>query len=105
LNLVTTDGTHLVAYRFRNHPTQQPPSLYCSTTAGITMNRKYPDHPDNKEHVPTTNNKPSDHGNHVIVASEPTTYKEKEWNLIEKNHCLTVETNGSVDVTEIKYEA
>ena len=26
----------------------------------------------------------------MIVASEPTTYKIKDWNLIEKNHALLV---------------
>lgn len=31
LNLCTTDGITLVAYRFRNHLTSQPPSLYYST--------------------------------------------------------------------------
>ena len=31
LNLCTTDGIKLVAYRFRNHRTSQPPSLYYST--------------------------------------------------------------------------
>lgn len=31
LNLCATDGTTLLAYRFRNHVTSQPPSLYYST--------------------------------------------------------------------------
>ena len=43
LNLATTDGSQLVAFRFRNHATEQPPSLYWSTSAGVTLNRKYPD--------------------------------------------------------------
>ena len=43
LNLVATDGSQLVAFRVRNHATEQPPSLYYSTTAGVTLNRKYPD--------------------------------------------------------------
>jgi glutamine amidotransferase len=46
LNVCVTDGKQLVATRFRNHPTDQPPSLCYSTTAGVTLNRKYPDHPD-----------------------------------------------------------
>lgn len=32
LNLCATDGRRLVGYRFRNHLTSQPPSLYYSTT-------------------------------------------------------------------------
>lgn len=31
LNLCATDGITLLAYRFRNHLTSQPPSLYYST--------------------------------------------------------------------------
>ncbi|MCJ1272306.1 hypothetical protein MMC21_000092 [Puttea exsequens] len=42
LNLAATDGSQLVAFRFRNHATEQPPSLYYSTKAGVTLNRKYP---------------------------------------------------------------
>jgi len=43
LNIATTDGQQLVAFRFRNHAVEQPPSLYYSTKAGVTLNRKYPD--------------------------------------------------------------
>ena len=42
LNLAATDGGQLVAFRVRNHATEQPPSLYYSTKAGVTLNRKYP---------------------------------------------------------------
>ena len=34
LNVAVTDGKQLVAYRFRNHGTEQPPSLYWSNQAG-----------------------------------------------------------------------
>jgi len=104
LNIATTDGCVLFAMRFRNHEVEQPPSLYFSTTAGVTMNSKYPDHPDGKEN-PRAYMKPEEHGSHIIVASEPSTYKPKEWNLIEKNHCIMVETDGSVKVEEITYPA
>lgn len=43
LNLAATDGSQLVTFRFRNHAVEQPPSLYYSTKAGVTLNRKYPD--------------------------------------------------------------
>jgi len=43
LNLAATDGSQLVAFRVRNHKVEQPPSLYYSTKAGVTLNRKYPD--------------------------------------------------------------
>jgi glutamine amidotransferase len=133
LNVCVTDGERLVAMRFRNHERQQPPSLYYSTTAGVTMNRKYPDHPDgaacahgpargrkhgvevkqegegaNAEagggigpgHNPFAQKRPEEHGRHVIVASEPTTYNAKEWELIEKNHAVLVE-DGRVRVQQL----
>jgi len=103
LNLATTDGTRLVTYRFRNHRTEQPPSLYYSTTAGVTLNRKYPDHPDGREN-PSASKKAEEHGKHVIVASEPSTYKEEEWKVIEKNVCLMVEQDGSIVLKDILYD-
>ena len=104
LNVCCSDGEQMIAFRFRNHKVEQPPSLYWSTTAGVTMNRKYPDHPDGLDN--NSECKPAkDHGVHVIVASEPTTYKKKEWNLVEKNHAVIVGKDGKhvsepVDVPE-----
>jgi len=109
LNVSTTDGTQLVAIRFRNHPTEQPPSLYYSTKAGVTLNRKYPDHPDGGKdgktegHNPRAHKKKEEHGSHVIVASEPTTYKDKDWTLIEKNMVILVEGEGKVTIEKITY--
>ncbi len=125
LNICVTDGRQLVACRFRNHATEQPPSLYWSTTAGVTLNRKFPDHPDGAEsqhgketrdvkgthgrsvegHNPyMTNENVDDHGKHVIVASEPSTYKIEEWKLVEKNHAILVEADGTESWRELKYE-
>jgi len=109
LNLAATDGRRLLTYRFRNHKVEQPPSLYYSTTAGVTLNRKFEGHPDAdiggtfgiaEEQV----KKAEEHGKHVIVASEPTTYKEEEWELLPKNSCLMVETDGKVVVEDVEYE-
>lgn len=101
LNLAATDGQQLVTVRFRNHATEQPPSLYWSTTAGITLNRKYPGHADGPENKYATL-KAEEHGKHVIVASEPSTYKQNEWNLIPKNHSVTVEKDGEPKVEEVR---
>lgn len=90
LNCAVTDGTQLLAIRFRNHPTEHPPSLYFSTTAGASLNRKYPGHPDGPEGGKENLKDESEHGDHVIVASEPSTYNEKDWELIKKNQCLIV---------------
>lgn len=111
-----------ILYSFRNHPTEEPPSLYFSTTAGVTLNRKYPGHPDGphakftdrviqphmwshqEEHftggdTPIVHQGSKDitqHGAHVIVASEPTTYNPSEWTLIGKNECVMVGMDGAV---------
>ncbi|CAL1713493.1 unnamed protein product [Somion occarium] len=91
LNIAITDGTQLITIRFRNHPTQQPPSLYFSTTAGVTLNRKFPGHPDRDGDNGVQNLKAAhEHGDHVIVCSEPTTFKSSEWELINKNECIMV---------------
>lgn len=47
--------------------------------------------------------RPEEHGSHVIVASEPSTYKPKEWTLIEKNHCLMVEKDGKAQVEKLEF--
>ena len=101
LNVCCSDGSQMVAFRFRNHAIEQPPSLYWSTSAGVTMNRKFPDHPDGKEN-PKASRTPEEHGTHMIVASEPSTYKAKQWNIIEKNHAVLVSTDGTYRIEEIK---
>lgn len=104
LNLCATDGVKMIAYRFRNHATQEPPSLYYSTKAGTTLNRKYPDHPDGGEGrvgMKTV----EEHGRHIIIASEPSTYKASDWELVGKN-CVVVATDEEgVKVKAVPYKA
>ncbi|KAJ7760697.1 N-terminal nucleophile aminohydrolase [Mycena maculata] len=93
LNVAVTDGARLLAIRFRDHPTEHPPSLYLSTTAGATLNRKYPGHPDEghpRNQAGAEEKGKTEHGPHVVVASEPTTYKKEEWELVGKNECIMV---------------
>lgn len=108
LNIAITDGEQLLAFRFRNAEKEHPPSLYYSTTAGVTLNRKYPGHPSSEAkaalHAQTRLTKllsADTHGKHVIVASEPTTYVEQEWKLIPKNRCLMVGKDTTVEEAEI----
>ena len=103
LNLAVTDGRRLVAYRFRNHATEDPPSLYYSTTAGTTLNRKYPGHPNGGDNASATR-AAAEHGSHVIIASEPTTFQEEQWSLIPRNSCLIVERQGVMEVEAVPYE-
>jgi glutamine amidotransferase len=114
LNVAVTDGVKLVSYRFRNSRKEQPPSLYFSTSAGVTLNRKYPDNPDgpaggenDEDFVVEIVSKsgaheeekldPTQHGKHIIVSSEPTTYKENEWEVVPKNYKVVVEGDTDKD--------
>lgn len=105
LNLCVTDGRKLVAYRFRNHATQDPPSLYYSTSAGTTLNRKYPDHPDGDYVQNDDTRKPREkHGRHLIVSSEPSTYRKDQWTLIGRNQVLMADHEGNVKLADIPYD-
>ncbi|KAF1997769.1 N-terminal nucleophile aminohydrolase [Amniculicola lignicola CBS 123094] len=106
LNFCTTDGHQLVSIRFRNHATQQPPSLYWSEFAGRTLNGKYPGHPDGEDIVNEQSifGVEDKIGKHTIVASEPTTYDKKEWHLITKNCALTVDKKGVEREVKIEYD-
>ncbi|KAL2392408.1 hypothetical protein ABEF95_004672 [Exophiala dermatitidis] len=101
LNVCCTDGRQMVAVRLRNHAVEQPPSLYWSTRAGVTLNRKYPDLPSGTAENPNATKQVSEHGKHVIVASEPTTYKVQDWSLIEKNYALLVDDRGHATMVKV----
>ena len=106
LNLCATDGKKMVAIRFRNHPTEQPPSLYWSEFAGKTLNQKYPGHPDGPDKTNDSATKSTDDkiGKHTIIASEPTTYDDTEWHLIGANCALTVDEYGTEKETPLQYD-
>ncbi|KAF2472784.1 N-terminal nucleophile aminohydrolase [Lindgomyces ingoldianus] len=106
LNFCTTDGTQMLAIRFRNHATEQPPSLYWSEFAGRTLNRKYPGHPDSPDLINEQAIMGEDEriGKHTIIASEPTTYDKREWHLIGKNCALTVDNQGFETEVPIVYD-
>ncbi len=107
LNLVCTDGTSLVATRYASPPPEEPPSLYYSTTAGSKFNRKFqghPDqgHPDVPEHATRGGTKDeAEHGRHVIVASEPSTYDAGDWKLIGVNEMIMVDKDMKVKKEKI----
>ena len=96
------DGERLIAFRVRNHAVEQPPSLYYSTVAGTTLNSKYPDHPDGLKNDRAWK-QPGEHGKHCIVASEPSTYKSEDWTLIDKNHCLMVDSDGAIMIEALTF--
>lgn len=40
LNFCVSDGRHIVCTRYRNHPRQDPPSLFCLTGAGFACDEE-----------------------------------------------------------------
>lgn len=106
LNFCTTDGKKMVAIRFRNHATEQPPSLYWSEFAGRTLNQKFPGNPDAADKVNEAASKGEGDriGKHTIIASEPTTFDDTEWHLINRNCALTVDEFGTETEVPIEYD-
>lgn len=102
LNFAVTDGCQVLAVRFSSIEQVEPPSLYYSTTAGPTLNRKFPDHPDGKEFQNKSVRSTNEHGKHVIVASEPNTYKQEDWQLISPNSFALVDKDLNVVVEKIQ---
>ncbi|GAB1522642.1 hypothetical protein RhiTH_005764 [Rhizoctonia solani] len=112
LNVCTTDGEELLAFRFRSSEVEQPPSLYYSTSAGVTLNRKYPGHPNYFKWedpgdaatglVGPDELRPEAYGNHVIVASEPTTKDEGEWERVPKNKAVMVDFPRGENRVQVK---
>ncbi|KAF2135795.1 uncharacterized protein K452DRAFT_354234 [Aplosporella prunicola CBS 121167] len=105
LNLAVTDGVRLVAFRFRNHVREDPPTLYFSTHAGVTLNRKYPDHPDQGIDNPAPLRPVEWYPRHVVLASEPLTYKDEDWGLVKRNCAVLVNEDGTMVMGEIEYDA
>lgn len=71
---------------------------------GVTLNRKYPDHPDGAKN-PRASKPAKEHGKHIIIASEPTTYKMEQWNLIPKNYAVVVDSDGEFTSEPIALKA
>ena len=77
---------------------------YYSTEAGTTLNRKYPDNPDGNHSTSRFNGKAvEEHGKHIIIASEPSTYKADDWHLIPRNSLVTASEAHGVQVKPIAY--
>lgn len=85
--------TPQVATRFSHPSAREPPSLYYSTKAGATLNKKYQDHPDSPVTPCALENRrqrTEEHGIHCIVASEPSTYRKEDWELIKAGGMISV---------------
>ncbi|GAA6025629.1 hypothetical protein JCM11491_007150 [Sporobolomyces phaffii] len=106
-NVCVTDGERLVALRYAYPPAaREPPSLYYSTTAGATFDRKYRGHPDDDAddaalgRTDGTRARTS-HAQHVVVASEPMTADEREWDQVRPGEILAVERGEAPRLTRL----
>jgi len=79
MNFALTDGHTIVATRFRNHPTEEPPSLYFSygSEFGRDPDGLYRMHGETRGQRDT-----------VLITSEPLTLIEEDWTLVPKNHLV-----------------
>ncbi|KAK6211184.1 glutamine amidotransferase class-II [Colletotrichum tabaci] len=110
LNLVAMSGSTLVAVRYGSPKGLEPPSLYYSTTAGATLNRKYKGFPSDIGDGEDGGDGDSDddgrleksgHGEHVVVASEPSTFNQGEWELVEPSQMVVADIGVGVYVEHL----
>ncbi|KAK1964063.1 glutamine amidotransferase class-II [Colletotrichum sublineola] len=107
LNLVAMSGSSLVAVRYGSPKGLEPPSLYYSTTAGATLNRKYKGFPSDiggSGDVDAEEDgrlEKTSHGEHVVVASEPSTFNQSEWMLVEPSQMVVADITAGVHVEHL----
>jgi glutamine amidotransferase len=90
-NFAMTDGESVVATRYVNHPTLEPLSLYYSSGSKFECR-------DGDCRMITANR--DEHA--VIIASEPLTDAEQDWASVPRNHLVTVASDLTVEVLEIR---
>jgi len=115
LNFAVTDGNTVLCSRFRNggESTDDPPSLYYSTCSIYNMEdnsisiRERTIVPEiyKDSYFAVSGQIPSElkrsfsfevGSNSVIIASEPLSFVESQWNLIPKNHIIVVTSKEAV---------
>lgn len=85
LNFCVTNGSIVVATRFRDSLDEEPPSLYFSGGSGFTF------HEDNDTWTFSDRiTKDRSVRTSAVVASEPLTSNLEDWRSLEKNHLLVV---------------
>lgn len=104
LNFAVTDGEKLVCTRFASPPSHEPPSLYYSTTEGATLDRQYEDDPDGPAQNGASRmerRRKEEHASHIVVASEPCTYNQAGWHMLDKNTMLAYGKSEKVYLTRV----
>jgi len=92
LNFAVTDGSTTIITRFRDHPKEDPPSLY------YTLMKSY--HITEENDFTFENSESFNESMGFIVCSEPLTYDETDWFKVPKNNMITI-TCSEYEIEEI----
>jgi len=95
LNFAVTDGRTVIATRFRDHDSQEPPSLYYTTASDYSCE---------DGEIKLSPCSPDQLCNAIIVASEPLTFSRKCWTLVPKNHMIVVSLENKLTTQPINLE-
>ncbi|GAA5898557.1 hypothetical protein JCM5296_006494 [Sporobolomyces johnsonii] len=89
-NVAISDGEQLVALRYAYPPDREAPSLYWSSVAGSSLDRRYERHPDTGGR--DVGDRPQRlHCPHVLVASEPMSQEKNDrWHLLKNGEMVVV---------------
>mmetsp|Transcript_29800 Transcript_29800/g.41919 ORF Transcript_29800/g.41919 Transcript_29800/m.41919 type:complete len:432 (+) Transcript_29800:68-1363(+) len=98
LNFAVTNGEVVIATRFRNSVSEEPPSLY------YTKKLKYRC-TEGKEFKCRSSEFSPQKFRSVVISSEPLTYNEDDWALIPKNHMMIVTAKHKVILEPIDFES
>eukprot|EP01117_Protostelium_nocturnum_P007746 TRINITY_DN2772_c0_g1_i2.p1 TRINITY_DN2772_c0_g1~~TRINITY_DN2772_c0_g1_i2.p1 ORF type:complete len:479 (-),score=126.04 TRINITY_DN2772_c0_g1_i2:77-1513(-) len=96
LNIAVTNGEIVIATRFRNSNTDEPPSLY------YTKKPRY----ECKEATSSRRRSfcETESFHSVVIASEPLSYNEEDWALVPKNHLVIITKSHKVILEPINFD-
>lgn len=104
MNFAVTDGTVMIATRYRDSQISHPPSLYFSEAKQLHLHDSDPEN--NSQGVEIDWHYPSDQeeAESVVVASEPLTRQPKNWMLVPRNHLLVITAHQRTIIEAIEFE-
>eukprot|EP01089_Gocevia_fonbrunei_P003846 TRINITY_DN1379_c0_g1_i1.p1 TRINITY_DN1379_c0_g1~~TRINITY_DN1379_c0_g1_i1.p1 ORF type:complete len:311 (-),score=41.81 TRINITY_DN1379_c0_g1_i1:120-1052(-) len=89
MNFAVTNGSVVIATRFRDSEKENPPSLYYSEAKEVKLVEK----PSRNTLTWSMTSVDKHDVEAVIIASAPLTHSERDWKLVRKNHLLVVTTS------------
>jgi glutamine amidotransferase len=104
MNFAVTDGTVMIATRYRDSKISHPPSLYFSEAKQLHLHDSDPEN--NSQGVEIDWHYPSENeeAESVVVASEPLTRQPKNWMLVPRNHLLVITAHQRTIIEAIEFE-